>query len=105
VVGASAGGMEALRALVGPLPPSLPASVLVVPHMPAGGTSALAPILDRSGSLPAVTARNDTELEHGVVSVAPPDHHLPVDDGTLRDHLGKLHTQEAHEPSGAGPPT
>jgi two-component system CheB/CheR fusion protein len=52
-----------LRALVGSLPAKLPAAVLVVLHMPAGWTGALASILSRSGCLPAVTARTDVELE------------------------------------------
>jgi chemotaxis response regulator CheB len=34
VVGASAGGVEALRVMAA----GLPAAILVVPHMPAGGT-------------------------------------------------------------------
>lgn len=81
VIGASAGGVEALRALVAELPADLPGSVLVVLHMPAGGTSALARILDRAGRLPAVTAVPRQRLRPGTIVVAALDHHLLVDDG------------------------
>ncbi|MCA2218798.1 chemotaxis protein CheB [Jidongwangia harbinensis] len=40
-VGASAGGVEALRALTGGLPPDYPGTLLVVPHMPRDSPSAL----------------------------------------------------------------
>jgi len=96
-IGASAGGVEALRALMASSPPDLPAAVLVVLHMPAGGTSALASILSRSGSLPAVTARNDVELQRGVVYVSPPDHHLLVDDGRVALSVGA--TENGHRPA------
>ncbi|QFZ19130.1 chemotaxis protein CheB [Saccharothrix syringae] len=78
VVGASAGGVEALRDLVAGLPPDLPAAVAVVLHLPAGGTSALPQIIRRAGPLPAVSARSGMPLTRGRVHVAPPDHHLLV---------------------------
>ena len=50
-VAASAGGVEALRRLVRPLPAELDAALCVVLHIPATGRSLLAPILDRASAL------------------------------------------------------
>ncbi|MEZ0491099.1 chemotaxis protein CheB [Kineococcus sp. TBRC 1896] len=83
LVGASAGGVEALRALVAGLPADLPAAVLVVLHVPPTGTNALAAILDRSGPLPARAAEHGVPLRRGEVVVAVPDRHLLLTD----DHV------------------
>ncbi len=79
VIGASAGGVEALRGLVSGLPANLPAGVLIVLHLPPGGTSALAGILGAVCLLPTSVAEHGAEIEPGHVYVAPPDHHLLVD--------------------------
>ncbi|MDQ2584170.1 chemotaxis protein CheB [Saccharothrix yanglingensis] len=96
VVGASAGGVEALRSFTAGLPADLDAAVAVALHLPAGGTSALSGILDRSGPLPAVTASHGMALRPGRVHVAPPDHHLIVIDGRI--HLSHEPQRTATDP-------
>lgn len=76
VVGASAGGVQALDQLVERLPPELPASVFVVLHLAAGGRSVLPSILARLGSLPASVPDERQPPERGHIYVAPPDRHL-----------------------------
>jgi len=83
VVGASAGGVEALIALVAGLPPELPAAVCVVLHTPPHATSHLPQILGRSGPLPVAHATHGAPLLAGRIFIAPPDHHLLVRPGQL----------------------
>src|SRR5689334_13078581 len=88
VVAASAGGLEPLRTLLAALPAGLPASVLVVLHIPATGGRALPRILNRAGVLPAAAAADGDPLRPGQVYVAPPDMHLLVVDGLVRTSRG-----------------
>jgi len=82
VVGASAGGVQALVSLAKGLPADLQAPVVVVLHVPAAVPSALPAILARSGPLDARHARDGEALEPGTIYVAPPDLHLLVAEGT-----------------------
>jgi two-component system chemotaxis response regulator CheB len=82
VVGASAGGVEALLTLAGVLPPDLPAAVLVVLHTSAR-PSALPRLLGRRGPLPADQATDGAPLQPGRIYVAPGEHHLLVARGHL----------------------
>ena len=81
VVGASAGGIEALTTLAAGLPSDLEAAVCVVLHLAPGSESRLADIISRAGPLPAMQARGGERLTRGHVYVAPPDRHLIVRDG------------------------
>lgn len=78
VVGASAGGVEALAELARGLPPDLPAAIFVVLHLPADAKSSLPSILERAGPLPAVHAIDGAPIHPGRVYVAPPNRHLSV---------------------------
>jgi two-component system chemotaxis response regulator CheB len=75
VIGASAGGVQPLKEVIGGLPPDLEAAVAVVLHVPATG-SRLPKILSASGQLPATHATDGDELTPGRIYVAPPDRHL-----------------------------
>jgi two-component system, chemotaxis family, protein-glutamate methylesterase/glutaminase len=83
VIGASMGGLEALRALVKQLPADLPAAVFIVLHITPSAPSLLAPILGRESALPVAAAQNGEAVEYGRVYVAPPDHHLLLKDGSV----------------------
>jgi two-component system chemotaxis response regulator CheB len=75
-VGASAGGVLALRRMLGALPGKLQASLLVTQHMPEEGPNQLERILDNAGPLPAGFAVDGEVLERGRIYLAPPNRHL-----------------------------
>ena len=83
-VGASAGGVEALQTLVSHFPADLPATVLVVLHVPAGVKSRLHDVLQRAGRLPAQSAEDGEKIQAGRIVVARPDHHLILDGDRVR---------------------
>jgi two-component system chemotaxis response regulator CheB len=76
VIGASAGGVTALRLLAGALPADFAASVFVVQHQAPGGPELLPKILDQAGPLRAAAARDGMGFDPGCLVVAPPDMHL-----------------------------
>jgi two-component system chemotaxis response regulator CheB len=84
VVGASAGGMQALRELVSGLPADFGASMFVVWHMPADATGVLPALFAKDGPLPAAHAVDGEPIKPGRIYVARPDHHLLVERGVVR---------------------
>ena len=70
VIGTSAGGVESLCELTKELPKDLNATLFVVMHI--GSESFLPQILNRCGSLPAVSAENNKRYQRGCIYVAPP---------------------------------
>jgi two-component system, chemotaxis family, protein-glutamate methylesterase/glutaminase len=92
-IAASAGGLSALSRLLGALPASLPASLLVVQHLQQSSPSYLAEILQWHTRLAVERARSGAVLRIGTVYVSPPGVHLIV--GTDRrvalSHLPPVH--------------
>lgn len=84
VVGASLGGIEALKALVRGLPPELSASIFIVLHTAPESPGILPDILSRAGALPAAFPAHLDRFRPGQIYVAPPDHHLLVEPGFVR---------------------
>ena len=81
VIGASAGGVLALRELLPRLPAGLDATVLVVLHLPPDRPSLLSGIFRRACRVPVVEAEDKAPLAPGTIVFAPPDYHLLVDRG------------------------
>ncbi len=96
-IGASAGGVEALKILVSGFPPDLAASIFVVLHVSPFYPSILPDILTRFGPLPAVHARNGDAILPGRIYVAPPDHHLTLEPGFIRTVRGPR--ENGHRPA------
>ncbi len=80
VVGASAGGVSALQALLAAVPATLPVPVVVVLHLPRDRPSRVADLLDPGCALPVREAEDKQALLPGTVTFAPPDYHLLVED-------------------------
>jgi two-component system chemotaxis response regulator CheB len=83
VIGASAGGFEVVMDIASRLPEDLPVPVFLTMHVPAYHPSYLPSILSNSGKLRAIHPEDGRMTESGFIYVAPPDHHLLVDNGHI----------------------
>ena len=80
VIGASAGGVEALSTLVSTLPSKFQAPIVIAQHLDPSRLSHLKDILGRRASLPVRSVENREELQAGVIYVVPADHHVEIGD-------------------------
>jgi len=83
VIGASAGGVEALQRLCAGLPADFPAAVFVTQHISPSARSVLPLLLDRAGPLPARSPRDGDPIKRGTIYVAAPDYHMLLREGTV----------------------
>ncbi|KEO56246.1 CheR family methyltransferase [Thioclava pacifica] len=92
-IGASAGGLEALRELLEPAQADDPCAYVVVQHLDPNHESLLAELLDRSTALGVRQARDGETLRAGHVYTIPPGAGLEIRDG-------KLHLAQFTQPRG-----
>lgn len=84
VIGASAGGMAALKKLVAQLPKDFSAPVFIVTHMSADVTGdVLVKVLNESSHLPCVHAHNKQTFKVGTMYLAPSDQHMLMAKGEI----------------------
>lgn len=93
VIGASSGGIDALRFIAGRLPDGFPASIAVVLHTGPDSPGILDEILRRAGPLRAVCVQEREALRPGTFFVPRPDHHLVVEPSLLRSTRGPRENQ------------
>lgn len=97
VIGASAGGLVALREIVSTLPRELPASLFVVMHSTAEYGSRLAEFLSRWGPMSAHIAVHGERIRPGQIYVAPNDNHLTLHRDFVRVTRGPK--ENGHRPA------
>ncbi|OGB20359.1 MAG: hypothetical protein A3I66_18770 [Burkholderiales bacterium RIFCSPLOWO2_02_FULL_57_36] len=82
VIGASSGGLAALKQIVAGLPAGFPGAVLVAMHV-GNHASILPEILLSHSALPVRHAVDREPIRPGTVLIAPPDHHLLIASGCV----------------------
>jgi two-component system chemotaxis response regulator CheB len=83
-IGASSGGIEALRSLVRGLPSEFPAAICIVVHVAPDSPGVLKATIEKESPLPVFTAADGLRLDPAAIYVAPPDQHLLIEPGLLR---------------------
>ena len=84
VIGASIGGFEVLKQIVSGLPKDLSASIFIVWHMSPEVTGILPDVLNNLGTVPASNAVDGEEIHFNHIYVAPPDHHMIIEEGRIK---------------------
>ena len=79
VVGASAGGVEALLSIFGALAPGFDLPIIAVLHLPDERRSQLAEVFDRRVAMRVVEARDKEMIQPGTLYFAGPGYHLSVE--------------------------
>ncbi len=79
VIGASAGGVEALLTILSPLREGFALPIMVVLHLPEARRSQLAEVFARRVAMPVLEAIDKTRVEAGTLYFAGPGYHLSVE--------------------------
>jgi len=83
IVGASWGGLQALRWVLGGLPADFPTPIVVAQHRSADSSDVMVRMVQSHSALPILEASDKDVIEPGHVYIAPADYHLLVEPGSL----------------------
>jgi two-component system CheB/CheR fusion protein len=83
-IGASAGGLEAFRQLLGALPNDAGMAYVLVQHLDPRHESILADLLSQSTTMPVSEVKGDVRVEPDRVYVIPPSRDMGIADGVLK---------------------
>ena len=97
VIGASAGGIEALKEITSNLAPDLDAAIFIVVHLSPESSGLLPNILNRHSKIPAHQAEDGEAIRPRRIYVAPPDRHLLLESDQVRVVNGPRHNR--HRPA------
>ncbi|NCD43187.1 MAG: chemotaxis protein CheB [Bacteroidia bacterium] len=79
VIGASAGGMEALAKIIPPLPEKFPVPIIIVQHISPDSENYITTYLNKLSKLKVKEAEEKESITRGKVYIAPPNYHLLVE--------------------------
>src|SRR5713226_3439384 len=88
VVGSSAGGIEALSALVASLRPDFPAPIVIAQHLDPTRPSHLQNILSSRTKMPVRIVENHELLAPGIIFVVPSNRQVEITDHEVRVSVG-----------------
>src|SRR5436305_110746 len=88
VIGASAGGFEALKTIIKNLPADFALPIFIVWHMSPDIRGILPQVLNRLNSIYAAHAYDKEEIKSNRIYIAPPDYHLLVEEEKIRISRG-----------------
>jgi two-component system chemotaxis response regulator CheB len=83
MLGASAGGIEAICKFLGSLPTNLNITIIVTIHLPSSGVSLLERVLARCAPYPVLTGIDELEYKTNHIYLSPVDQHLLIDDSKI----------------------
>jgi two-component system chemotaxis response regulator CheB len=101
VLGASAGGFDALMSIARQLPADFAPALVAVLHLPAHQPSQMASLLGHACAVPVSEAVDKAPLRAGTMVVAPPDYHLLIESNrrlSLSVDPPVLHSRPAIDP-------
>ncbi len=98
-IGVSTGGPQTLMNIIPQFPADLPASILIVQHMPPVFTKNFADRLNATGNMNVKEAENRDKIENGQIFVAPGDFHMTLNKDGVTINLDKNPDDTLHRPS------